>query len=141
MPIRAAVLLALLAARPALADGVAISDPFARILPGARAGAIYLTIDNTGAEEDRLLSLATPIADRAELHSSQANADGLMQMIPLADGIAVPPGASHALASGGDHVMLMGLKDPPAPGESFPLTLTFEKAGQIVVTVAVDNSR
>ena len=63
--------------------------------------------------------------------------NGVMQMRQLADGLPVPAGGSVVLKPGGYHVMLIGLKKPLAAGESIPLTLTFEKAGNISVTVPV----
>ena len=63
--------------------------------------------------------------------------NGVMQMRQLADGLAIPAGGSVALKPGSYHVMLIGLKKPLAAGETFPLTLTFAKAGNISVTVPV----
>jgi copper(I)-binding protein len=63
--------------------------------------------------------------------------NGVMQMRQLADGLPVPAGGSVVLKPGSYHVMLIGLKKPLTAGETFPLTLTFAKAGNISVTVAV----
>lgn len=135
-------LLAILALSGPLAaqdSAITITDAHARILPGARAGAVYLSIENGGAAPDRLLDAATPIAKAAHLHTSLQGADGMMQMQPVEGGIEIAPGASHVLESGADHLMLMGLVTRPAEGESFPLTLTFEGAGEVTVEVTVDN--
>lgn len=123
------------------AQDIATDDAHARILPGARAGAIYLTIANNGTEADRLTGAEAGFAAHSALHTSHVTAEGLMQMLPIADGIAIPPGAAHTLASGGDHIMLMGLTAAPAQGETFTLKLTFEKAGEIAIDVIVDNGR
>jgi copper(I)-binding protein len=53
------------------------------------------------------------------------------------DYVEVPAGADLSFAPGGYHVMLMGLKQELKPGDSFPLMLTFEKAGQVTLQVAV----
>ena len=63
--------------------------------------------------------------------------NGVMQMRQLADGLPVPAGGSVVLKPGSYHVMLIGLKKPLTAGETFPLTLTFAKTGNISVTVAV----
>jgi periplasmic copper chaperone A len=63
--------------------------------------------------------------------------NGVMQMRELANGLPIPSGGSVALKPGSYHVMLIGLKKPLAPGETISLTLTFEKAGNISVTVPV----
>lgn len=128
-------------ATPLAAGDITVTDAFARILPGAKAGAVYMVIGNAGTEEDRLTAVATPVAARAAVHRSMESADGMMQMQPLDEGLAIAPGARQALASGGDHIMLMGLRDAPAGGGTFPLTLTFERAGEITLDVPVDNSR
>ncbi len=108
------------------------------IHPWARAtvtptGGAYLAIDNAGPD-DRLLKVETPIAT-AELHQHIMQGN-VMQMRPV-DGIALPPGRT-VLAPGGYHIMLLNLKAPLKVGASFPLKLTFEKAGAVEVTVMID---
>ena len=61
----------------------------------------------------------------------------VMKMRPLA-GLDIPAGQSVTLKPGGEHIMLMGLNGPLHEGQSFPLTLTFEKAGTREVSVAVE---
>ncbi len=63
--------------------------------------------------------------------------NGVMQMRQLANGLPIPAGGSVALKPGGYHVMLIGLKKPLKAGDTFPLMLTFEKAGNISITVSV----
>jgi copper(I)-binding protein len=63
--------------------------------------------------------------------------NGVMQMREVADGLPIPAGGSVVLKPGSHNVMLIGLKKPLTAGEKFPLTLTFEKAGNISVTVPV----
>jgi periplasmic copper chaperone A len=60
----------------------------------------------------------------------------VMQMRPIA-GVTIPEGQKVALKPGGMHVMLIGLKAPLRQGQTFPLTLTFAKAGPETVTVVV----
>jgi len=61
----------------------------------------------------------------------------VMKMRPIA-GIDIPPGQAVTLAPGGLHIMLEGLAKPLKAGQSFPLTLTFDKAGTRTVNVAVE---
>ena len=61
----------------------------------------------------------------------------VMKMRPLAS-LDIPAGQPVTLKPGGEHIMLMGLNGPLREGQSFPLTLTFEKAGTREVTVAVE---
>ena len=63
--------------------------------------------------------------------------NGVMKMREVAGGLPIPASGSVVLKPGSYHVMLIGLKKPLTVGEKFPLTLTFEKAGNISVTVPV----
>ena len=112
-----------------------VSNAWARATPGkAENGAAYLTIQSPTA--DRLLSLSSPVAKKAELHTMSM--EGMvMKMRPLAD-LDIPAGQPVTLKPGGQHVMLLGLDAPLREGQSFPLTLTFEKAGTRTVTVAIE---
>ena len=112
-----------------------VSNAWARATPGkAENGAAYLTIQSPTA--DRLLSLSSPVAKKAELHTMSM--EGMvMKMRPLAD-LDIPAGQPVTLKPGGQHVMLLGLAAPLREGLSFPLTLTFEKAGTRTVTVAIE---
>lgn len=116
--------------------GVRIEHPFARPSAGtAGAGAAYMTIRG-GATGDKLVSgLAAAVAGRVELHDHIREGD-VMRMRKI-DAIDVPAHGAAELKPGGLHVMLMNLKQPLKTGESFDLTLVFEKAGAVTVTVPV----
>ena len=139
--VRVAALAALLFAAPCGAESVkrgalTVEAAWARASAGAaRAGAAYLRIVNAGAADDRLIGVAAPVAARVELHT-HATSDGVMRMRRI-EAIRIPAGAAAELGPGGDHVMLIGLEAPLGKGETFPLTLTFEKAGAVTVPVSV----
>ncbi|MGB3317113.1 MAG: copper chaperone PCu(A)C [Albidovulum sp.] len=134
--------LAVTFAVPAFAgDTIAVTDAYARFMPGAMAGAAFMQIENHGDEPDRLTGVASDIAERVELHTHKAGDDGLMQMLHVPEGFEVPAGGSHALARGGDHVMFMGLTERPAEGAVVKVVLTFEKAGEVELDIPVDNAR
>lgn len=137
----AAALLAFAGAVPAhdytLGD-IAVGHPMARATPpAARTGAGYLTLENKGAAEDRLVAATGEVAERIEIHETTVT-DGVARMRPLADGVAIPPGGTVELAPGGMHLMLMGLRHPLVEGERVPIVLSFEKAGEIEVELAVE---
>ncbi len=118
--------------------GIRIDHPWARATaPGAPNGAVYLTFENRGGEADRLLGAAAAVSAGAEVHE-HAHVDGLMKMRLVEGGLALPRGARLELEPGGLHLMLLGLKVPLAAGETFPLRLTFERAGDVTVEVQVD---
>lgn len=137
-----AVVAALGFAAIAQAAEVEITDAYARsATPTSPTGAAYFQMRNTGDQPDRLVAVQSQIAARVELHSHQQDANGMMRMVEIEEGIALAPGASHLLERGGDHVMLMGLTGPLVDGESFDLILIFEQAGEISVSVPVDQTR
>ncbi|SRR5713226_927116 len=111
-----------------------VNNAWARATPGkAENGAAYLTISSLTA--DRLVSVSSPVAKKAELHT-MTMAGMVMQMRPVA-GVDIPAGQPVSLKPGGEHIMLLGLNHPLREGESFPLTLNFERAGPRAVTVTV----
>lgn len=131
----AAVGLAILPFTAAFAADITVTQPWARATPApGGAGAAFMTISNAGAA-DELVKAASPVANVAELHTHTMEG-GVMRMSAV-PAIEIPANGSATLAPGGLHVMLMGLKAPLAEGSSFPLTLTFAKAGEMTVTVPV----
>jgi hypothetical protein len=115
-----------------------ISHPWSRATPaGAKVGGGYLSIENTGAEADRLVSVSASVAGRVEVHE-MAVTNGVMTMRPLEAGIVVPPGGKIELKPGGFHIMFMELKQPLKQDERLKGTLTFEKAGSVEVEFKVE---
>jgi copper(I)-binding protein len=76
------------------------------------------------------------VAGKVEIHEMAMN-NGVMTMRPLDKGLAIEPGKTVKLAPGGLHLMLMDLKSPLKQGDKVPLTLDFEKAGKVVVSLDV----
>jgi copper(I)-binding protein len=112
-----------------------VSSAWARATPAkAENGVAYLTIRSP--TPDRLVSVSSPVAKKAELHTMEM-AGMVMKMRPL-PGLDIPAGQPLTLKPSGEHIMLMGLNGPLREGQSFPLTLIFEKAGAREVTVAVE---
>ena len=138
-----AAALAFLVALPASAGeyrqgDITIENPWARATAGRAAnGAGFMTLVNAGATDDRLIKAETGVAKKTELHTHKMEGD-VMKMRPV-PAIDLPAGQSVALKPGGLHVMMMGLHDPLKQGESFPVTLTFEKAGTVTVDVAIQS--
>ena len=119
---------------------IEIGHPYAKpSLPGTTNGAAYFaTLENTGNSADRLLRASTPVATRVELHTMAVDAQGVMRMREI-DGIALAPHAKIQMRPGsGMHLMLIGLKEPLKDGARFPMTLDFERAGKVEVTVIVE---
>jgi copper(I)-binding protein len=123
-------------AAAAIAGAPRVSGAWART-SSAMNGAAYLTITGTGSA-DKLVAVAVPIsvAKMAELHRSVMDSGGMMSMKPVKS-IAVPATGTVKLKPGGYHIMLMNLKKALVTGKTFPLTLTFAKAGRKTITVTV----
>jgi periplasmic copper chaperone A len=92
-------------------------------------GAVYVTITNKGKEADALVSASSDAARTVELHKV-IHEGGVMKMRPVQK-IALPAGGKIEMKPGGYHFMLMGLKQDLKPGEKVPLTLKFERGGEI----------
>lgn len=137
----AALLLLALAATPLAAHETGsgtlrVEHAWARATAGsATVGAAYLTVFNEGAEMDRLMAAATPLAARAELHAV-AIEGGVMTM-RLVDAVEVHPGEPVVLRPGGIHIMLIGLRRPLKEGETIPMQLAFERGGVVELRLTV----
>ncbi|MGR3469095.1 MAG: copper chaperone PCu(A)C [Shimia sp.] len=126
-----------LLASPVLAE-ITVTDSYAR--GGDRTGAAFMVIENTGDSDDRIVAARSEAAARVELHTHIADDGGVMRMREV-ESIALPAGGSATLARGGDHVMLMGLVAPMRQGAEIEITLVFDTAEEMTITVPVDNER
>ena len=140
--IACAIFLAVLFAAPARAEEVkagdlVITQAWSRATPGgAKVGGGYLTIENKGSAPDRLLGGSADVADKLEVHEMAMN-NGVMTMRPLDKGLVIEPGKMVKLAPGGYHLMLFDLKSPLKQGDKLPVTLEFEKAGKVTLSLDV----
>ncbi|MBS4045180.1 MAG: DUF1775 domain-containing protein [Alphaproteobacteria bacterium] len=125
------------AAAAVKAGDIAVEQPFARATP-AKVGGVFLTLRNGGGTADRLVKAASPVAESVELHTHIKDGDAMRMR--AVENIPVPAHGQTALEPGGYHIMLIGLKQALKEGGSFPLTLTFEKAGSVTVTVPVQKA-
>lgn len=118
------------------AGAITVDRPHARATgAGQQAGGGYLKLINGGGA-DRLVSASADVSKTVELHEMKMDGD-VMKMRQV-DGIALPAGTTVELRPGGYHVMFIGLKAPLKAGDSFPLKLRFEKAGEVSVEVKVE---
>ena len=119
---------------------IMVHDAYARS-SNPKAGAAFMHIMNNGQETDRLLAVTSDVAARTELHTHKEDVNGVMKMTHVEEGFEIPAGGMHMLKRGGDHVMFLGLNAPFEDGTTLPITLVFEKAGEILVEVSVDQTR
>lgn len=117
---------------------IVIGQPWARPTPGAATpGVGYMTFENLGPDDDRLIAATSPAAPAVSMHRTEVT-DGIASMRPQPDGIVVPAGGSVRLEPGGYHLMLEQLKKPLALGEAVPVSLTFATAGSVTVELKVE---
>jgi copper(I)-binding protein len=108
-------------------------------MAGMKMGAGYLTIANTGAEDDELLAVTSPAASEVQIHLSQMQ-DGVIRMREVG-ATALPAGQRTRFLPGGLHLMFMGLKAPLEAGQTIPVTLRFREAGEVTVSFEVRSGR
>ena len=119
-----------------------VEEAYARAVgASAMAGAAFMQITNQSGQDDVLIAAQTDASAMTELHTHIEDGDGVMIMRQIEGGIKLAAGETILMKRGGDHVMLMGLNDSLDSGETVKITLTFEKVGDIVVDVPVDNDR
>ena len=96
---------------------------------------MFLSITNDGDTADRLVAVTTGISPGVQLHEAVTEGDRTsMQELPA--GIGVPAGTTTVLEPGGLHAMFMKV-EPLTADEQVPVTLSFDKAGDVEVEVPV----
>jgi copper(I)-binding protein len=128
---------AIVVAHAVRAADITVDDIWARESTAA-TGAAFMTVHNAGPA-DRIVKAASPVAGVVELHTHIKEGD-IMRMRPV-EAIDVPANGMVALQPGGLHVMLIDLKQPLVAGQTLPLTMVFEKAGSMQLTVPVHSMK
>lgn len=113
---------------------LSIDDVWARTGQPGQVSAAFMGVKNKGAA-DKIVSAHCDCAKATELHDMKM-ADGkmLMMQVPAMD---VPANGDLKLKPGGYHIMLIGLNRPLVAGETLPIKLKFEKAGEVTVQAQV----
>jgi copper(I)-binding protein len=123
---------------PAQSQEVKVGDlvilqPWSRAAPrGAETASSYLTIENKGTTADRLVGGSTDVAEKLQIEQI-STIGGAMTVNPVDGGLGISPGEKVVLAPGGYRLALLKLKSPLKKGTKVPMTLQFEKAGQVTV--------
>jgi copper(I)-binding protein len=125
-------------ARAQQAGAIAVTAPWTRVASQGAQGAGYMTLRNGGTAPDRLVAARTPAAQATELHTHVRDGDVMrMRQVPAID---LPPGQPVMLQPGGLHLMLIGLTQPLRQGAKLPVTLVFERAGEVQVELSVESA-
>lgn len=119
--------------------GITVTEAWVRNSPMMeRAGAAYMVIENSGAADDKLLSVSSDISGLIELHETK-DVGGKMEMAQVME-IVIPAGGQAELKPGGYHIMLMGMEQGLTAGQKVNFTLNFEKAGAVTVSAEVKDN-
>ncbi len=102
--------------------------------PGQKAAGGFMKIENKGGA-DQLISASSPVAGEMQLHTMTMDGN-VMRMRELKT-IDVPANGSVELKPGGLHLMFIDIKSPLKAGESVPVKLKFQKAGEVEVKMPV----
>lgn len=117
------------------APTVQVADALCRPTPkGRQMTGCYMTLTASGA--DRLVSVESPDANIVQIHESRMESN-MMMMQQLRDGLPLAAGQATALEPGGNHLMLLGVKEPLVAGDTVALKLIFESAAPVEVTATV----
>jgi periplasmic copper chaperone A len=127
----------ILGAALAASPRVEVQSPWIRLFPTGNTITAYFTISNPSEEPDRLLAVTTPIASRAGLYRTQWHV--LSVSYQAVDALIVAGYGRLKLRPGGYFVRIEGAVRPFTVGERLPLTLKFERSGQIDVSARVSN--
>jgi copper(I)-binding protein len=123
----------------ALAEPVlSVSDAWTRTGSAGASTAVYFTVENNGTSDDTLKSIETPVAAKAQIHTS-VQAEGGGTLTRRLNSVRIFPGEKVPFEPAGLHIALMGLKEPLEPGDTVPVTLIFEHAGPVKVQAEVRN--
>lgn len=106
---------------------IQLGNAWARPTRGDAPGAVYVTIDNKGSADDRLIGIVTDQAAMAMVHQTEL-VDGVARM-RMAGEINIPAGDRVEMVPGGTHLMLEGLRAPLKTGDQFDLVLKFRNSG------------
>jgi copper(I)-binding protein len=120
----------------ASSDGaIEVLDAASHPTRGTPIGVVYLRIENHADEADRLVSVASSAARRAQLHETVHDGDTVK--MERRSALLIPARGDVELAQGGLHIMLIGLREPLRIGQKVPLRLGFERAGRVQLWVPV----
>jgi len=115
---------------------ITIEEPWSRATPpGATLAAGYMTVRNAAEDRDRLVGASSPLARKVETHVTLK--DGNIMRMREVPGYEVPGRGRVELKPGGAHLMLVDIKRPFKAGEKIPVTLRFERAGEVKAELQV----
>lgn len=115
---------------------VEIEGAYARAsIPNVPNSAAFFVIKNNSDKDIAITSANSDIAEKNELHT-HIKENEMIKMMKI-EKLVVPAKSSLELKSGGDHVMLMGLKKELKVGDEISLELSFSDGDKKSIKVPV----
>lgn len=115
---------------------VSVEDAWIReVPPGSPAAAVFMVITNSSDKAVRVVSMASPIAQRVEWHDMKRE-NGLVRMTQRKV-IELPANARVQLQPGGSHVMLLDMQKAPSTGSQVPVILNLDNGQQFTINAVV----
>jgi copper(I)-binding protein len=130
------LLLAVVSACGCQPKKITIQQAWARPANAGENGAVYFVVDNPGSQNDEMVGVTCEAAQQAQMHLSEMDSNGVMTM-KMQSSVPVPAQGQVEFKPGGYHIMLIGMKQNLAPGDTLHLAVTFKNAGQIALDVPV----
>jgi len=131
--------LAMLVASPAIAGSIIeVMHPWARPTIPNRPGVAYFGVHNSGDMPDRLIGARAEGVASIEIHKAEQKA-AVVTMAPV-EAVDVPADGMAHFGPGGLHLMMFGVNPPLKAGDILDMTLIFETAGKIKITVPVSKT-
>lgn len=114
--------------------GVSVTAPWVRAtVPAQKSTGAFMRLQSD--ESVRLVGVSSPVAAQVEMHKMEMKND--MMKMQRIDGIDLPAGKGVNLATGGYHIMLVGLKRQLNAGEAVELSLQVQAKGKKPETITV----
>ena len=124
----------------ATAGALTVTDGWMRpTAPFASVAAVYFVVENGGETADRLVAAASDRCPTIQLHRSELVGDTARMREVGPDDLEIGPGESLAFEPSGFHVMCLGFDGPFVAGETARLALSFAEAGEVEITVSVED--
>ena len=121
------------------AGDIEIDHPWSREAPPtATVIAGFFQLKNNAQQDDYLINASTPVAKRVEIHTHEMS-NGVMQMKQI-DRVKIAAQETVMFKPGGYHLMIFNPEKAYKQGEHFPMTLTFQNAGEVQVELAVEKN-
>ncbi len=115
---------------------VEIDGAYARAsIPNVPNSAAFFVIKNNSDKDIAITSANSDIAEKNELHT-HIKENQMLKMMKI-EKLVVPAKSSLELKSGGDHVMLIGLKKELKAGDEISLELSFSDGDKKSIKVPV----